>query len=120
MKRYELGEMEAKFAELVWGHAPIPSGELVKLCGKELNWKKPTTYTVLRKLCQRGIFQNEDAVVRVCISREEFYARQSHSYVKESFGGSLPKFLTAFMGEKKLTEQEAEELKRLIDQSRGE
>lgn len=120
MKRYELGDVEAKFADLVWGHAPVSSGELVKLCEKELNWKKPTTYTVLRKLCQRGIFENKDAVVSARISRDEFYARQSRSYVKERFDGSLPRFLTAFMGGKKLTPQEAEELKRLIDQSREE
>ncbi len=91
------------------------SPELVKLCEKEFDWKKSTTYTVLKKLCDRGIFQNENAVVTSLISREEFYGYKSRQFVEDSFEGSIPKFLAAFMGGKKLTRQQAEEIKQLID-----
>jgi BlaI family penicillinase repressor len=115
LNNYKLAPGEAKFADFIWDHEPIGSGELVRLCGKETGWKKSTTYTVLKKLCDRGIFQNRDAVVTSLIGREEFYAQQSRSYVENTFGGSLPKFLTAFIGGKKLGAREAEELKKLID-----
>lgn len=114
MKEYNLADVEAKFADLIWEHEPITSPELVKLCERELNWKKSTTYTVLKKLVDRGIFQNEQAVVTSRLSREEFYGRQSQLYVKETFG-SLPKFLTAFFQGKKLSRQEMDELKSYID-----
>lgn len=115
MKEYKLAEGEARFAQLIWRKEPISSPELVKLCEKEFNWKKSTTYTVLKKLCDRGIFQNEKAVVTSLISEEEFHAYRSRKFVEDSFGGSIPKFLTAFMGGKKLTEKQAEEIKDLID-----
>ena len=115
MKEYKLAEGELRFAELVWEKEPITSPNLVKLCEKEFNWKKSTTYTVLKKLCDRGIFQNEKAVVTALISKEEFYGYKSRSFVEESFGGSIPRFLTAFMGGKKLTAEQAEEIKELID-----
>ena len=111
----KLGAVESKFADLVWANAPLGSGELVKLCEKELNWKKPTTYTVLRKLCERGIFQNVNGVVSQVLSREEFYARQSEEFVDETFGGSLPSFVAAFTQRKKLTAEEAAEIRRLIE-----
>ncbi len=115
MKEYKLAETEARFAELIWQKEPISSPELVKLCEKEFNWKKSTTYTVLKKLCDRGIFRNEKAEVTSLVSKEEFYSHKSRKFVEDSFGGSIPRFLTAFMGGKKLTEKQAEEIKNLID-----
>ncbi|HBX47316.1 MAG TPA: BlaI/MecI/CopY family transcriptional regulator [Clostridiaceae bacterium] len=116
MKEYKLTETEEKFAELIWQSEPIGSGDLVKLCEKEMNWKKSTTYTVLKKLCEKGIFQNENAVVSSLISKDEYYAKQSICFVEDTFGGSLPKFLTAFIGGRKLSKHQAEELKKLIDE----
>lgn len=114
-KEYRLAETEARFAELIWQNEPVSSPELVKLCEKEFAWKKSTTYTVLKKLCDRGIFRNEKAQVTSLISKEEFYGYKSRRFVEDSFDGSIPKFLTAFMGGKKLTEQQAQEIKQLID-----
>lgn len=116
MKDYKLTESEEKFAELVWQNEPIASGNLVKLCGKEINWKKSTTYTVLKKLCEKGIFKNENAIISSLVTRDEYYSKQSIRFVEDTFGGSLPKFLTAFISGKKLSKQQAEELKRLIDE----
>lgn len=99
MGNYKLAEAEEKFAEIIWAHEPISSSELVKVCEKEMNWKKSTTYTVLKKLCQKGIFQNENTTVTARMSREEFYGMQSRKYVEDVFAGSLPRFLTAFCGE---------------------
>lgn len=115
MKEFKLTEIEERFAELIWQREPIGSGKLVKLCEKEMNWKKSTMYTVLKKLCEKGIFQNKDAVVTSLVTRDEYYSKQSRNFVEETFGGSLPKFLTAFINDKKLSSQEAEELKKLID-----
>lgn len=120
MKEYRLAEGEARFAKLIWQREPIASPELVKLCEREFDWKKSTTYTVLKKLCDRGIFQNENAVVTSLISEEEFYSYKSRKFVEDSFGGSIPRFLTAFMGGGKLTKKQAEEIKRLIDEHTGE
>lgn len=111
----KLGLVESRFAELVWEHAPLGSGELVRLCEKELNWKKATTYTVLRKFCDRGMFRNENGVVTVVVSREEFYAARSEEFVEETFGGSLPSFIAAFTQRKKLTPEEAAEIRKLIE-----
>lgn len=115
MKEYKLSQSETRFAELIWEHEPINSGKLVKLCEKELAWKKSTTYTVLKNLCEKGIFQNQNAVVTSLIKKDEFYARQSRRFVEDTFGGSLPKFLAAFIGGNRLSDRQAEELKRLID-----
>ncbi|NLD47131.1 MAG: BlaI/MecI/CopY family transcriptional regulator [Clostridiaceae bacterium] len=120
MVEYKLGAMEAKFAELMWINEPISSGELVKLCERELDWKKSTTYTMLRRLCERGIFQNKGGIVSSLISRQEFTALQSERFVEETFDGSLPKFLAAFTMRKKLSPKEIDELQRLIDEKRGE
>ena len=119
MMQYKLGEVESAFAALIWDHEPLPSSRLVELCAKELDWKKSTTYTVLRRLCQRGIFQNEGGTVTSLLSREEFMARQSEEFVDQTFEGSLPKFLTAFATRKKLSGEEIEQLQRLIDENRG-
>lgn len=115
MEDIRLGVVESKFADLIWEREPIPSGELVKLCEKELSWKKPTTYTVLRKLCEKGIFKNENGVVSSLISRQEFYAMQSERFVEETFDGSLPAFVAAFTKRKQLSKKEVEELHKLID-----
>ena len=117
MAEYRPGAIERKFAELIWRHEPLSSGQLVKLCREELNWKKSTTYTVLRRLCERGIFQNQDSVVTSLLTEQEFDARQSEQFVEDAFDGSLPKFLAAFTRQKKLTEQEIRELEQLIRES---
>mgnify|MGYP000923228834 CR=1 FL=1 len=116
MKVYKLTESEERFAELIWQNEPIGSGDLVRLCEKEMNWKKSTTYTVLKKLCEKGIFKNENAVVSSLMTKDEYYSKQSIRFVEDTFGGSLPKFLTAFISGKKLSSEQAEELKRLIDE----
>jgi len=116
MTDYKLTESEEKFAELIWQNEPVGSGELVKLCEKEMKWKKSTTYTVLKKLCEKGIFKNEDAVVSSMVTKDEYYSRQSIRFVEDTFGGSLPKFLAAFISGRKLSRQQAEELKKLIDE----
>lgn len=118
MASYQLGVVETQFAELIWANAPISSGELVKLCEKELEWKKSTTYTVLKRLCQKGLFENRDGTVIPVLTREEWNARQSEEFVEESFGGSLPQFLAAFTRRKKLSDQEIEALQALIDENR--
>ena len=115
MTEYRLGAVERRFADLIWQNEPISSGQLVKLCQQELQWKKPTTYTVLRKLCERGIFQNEEGQVTSRISRQEFYAMQSEQFVEEAFDGSLPAFLAAFTTRKSLSAEEVAQIRRMID-----
>ena len=119
MEDYKLGVMETKFAELMLDNEPISSGDLVKLCEKELTWKKSTTYTMLRRLIDRGIFQNKDGMVSSLLSRQEFSALQSEKFVEETFGGSLLQFLAAFTMRKKLSDSEINELQKLIEQKRG-
>ena len=119
MVDYRLGAMETKFAELMWDNEPISSGDLVKLCEKELKWKKSTTYTMLRRLCQRNIFQNRAGIVSSILSKQEFNALQSEKFVEETFDGSLPQFLAAFTLRKKLSEKEIDELQKLINQNRS-
>lgn len=114
MENYLLGAVEARFADLIWDNEPLSSGELVKLCEKELDWKKSTTYTVLKKLCGRGLFRNENGTVSSVLSREEFTSAQSRQFVNETFHGSLPAFLAAFTSGQKLTEAEAEEIRQLF------
>ena len=111
----KLGLAESKFADIIWSHEPLHSRDLVKLCEAELNWKKPTTYTVLRRLCEREIFCNEGGMVRSLISREEFYALQSERFVEETFSGSLPGFLAAFTRRRSLSRAEIDEIRRMID-----
>ena len=112
---YRLGVIESKFADIIWNNEPLGSGELVKLAFNELGWKKSTTYTVLRKLCGRGIFKNENGTVSSCISKKEFYTKQSNQYIDEEFGGSLPAFIAAFTNGKKLSKEEVDEIRRMID-----
>ena len=120
MNEIKLGVVESRFAELIWSHEPIPSGELVKLCEKELNWKKPTTYTVLRKLCEKGIFQNNSGIVTSVLSRDDFRAVQGEQFLGETYGGSLPAFIAAFAARNRLSREEADEIRRMIDEARRE
>lgn len=115
MKEFRLGAVEARFADLIWANAPLTTGALVKLCQENLQWKRTTAYTVLKRLCDREIFETKDSVVTVKISRGEFYACQSEEFVAESFGGSLPAFLAAFTARKGLTESDVEEIRKMID-----
>lgn len=118
MADLRLGPVESRFAELIWDGEPVSSTELVHLAERELEWKKSTTYTVLKRLCEKGIFQNEGGVVTSRLSREEYAARQSEQFVEETFSGSLPAFLTAFTRRKKLTEEEIDQLQQLIERNR--
>lgn len=115
MEYRKLGVIETRFAELIWSHAPISSGALVRLCQQELEWKKSTTYTVLKKLCEQGLFQNEGGMVTAIVSREEFYAVESEKFVEETFQGSLPAFLAAFTARKTLSEKEIAQIRHMID-----
>lgn len=115
MSDYRLGAIEAQFADIIWSNEPMSSNELVRLSLEQLNWKKSTTYTVLRRLCDRGIFVNENSTVKALISREEFYAKQSAEFVEDSFKGSLPAFLAAFSKSKSLTREDVDEIRRMID-----
>lgn len=120
MNELKLGAVESKFAEIIWKNEPIASGNLVKLCEKELKWKKPTTYTVLRKLCERGIFQNENGIVTSKIKKDEFYAMQSEQFIDETFNGSLPSFLAAFSKRKSLSKKDVEEIEKMINSYKEE
>ena len=114
-KEYRLASAESSFADIIWENEPISSGELVKLSAEKLEWKKSTTYTVLRRLCDRGIFINEGGVVSSVTKRDEFYSHQSRQFVEDTFGGSLPKFIAAFTERNKLSQKEIEEIRRIID-----
>lgn len=107
--------VQERFADIVWAHEPIPSGELAKICEKELNWKRPTTYTVLRKLCEKGILQNKNGVVVSVVSREEFYSAKSEQIIEDSYRGSLPAFIAAFISRKEISAREADEIQEMID-----
>lgn len=115
MKDTKLGVIESRFADLIWENEPITTTQLIKLCEQEFDWKRTTTYTVLKRLSNRGIFSNNDGVVTSLISHDEFYAYQSKNYVKDSFGGSLPAFLSAFTSGVKLTQSEVDEIQKMID-----
>ncbi|MBQ7687709.1 MAG: BlaI/MecI/CopY family transcriptional regulator [Clostridia bacterium] len=120
MKDLELGAIQERFADLVWAHEPIASGDLAKICEKELNWKRPTTYTVLRKLCEKGLLQNKDGVVVSLVAREEFYSAKSRQIIEDSYRGSLPAFIASFISQKNISAEEADEIQRMIDAFRKE
>ena len=120
MSELKLGVVESIFADLIWANEPLHSRDLVKLCEQELNWNKSTTYTVLRKLCQRGIFKNEGSIVTSVLSRDDFYAVQSEQFVEDTFDGSLPAFIAAFTQRKGISKEEAAEIRRMIDAAAGE
>ena len=116
---YLMTEAETELAKLIWEYGPLGSGELVKLAAEHLGWKKSTTYTVLRKLCERGFLKNEASLVTSLVKKEDVQRYESQAVVEKWFDRSLPRFVAAFLGERKLSEEEAEELKRLIDESRA-
>ena len=119
MADIRMGPAETEFAEIIWAGEPITSGALSKKADEVLHWKKTTSFTVLKRLCERGIFQNQNGIVTSLISRDEFFARHSEQYVQDNFGGSLPAFMAAFSTHKKLTDKEIEEMKYLIEKMRG-
>ena len=115
MSEMKLGAIESRFADIVWENEPLSTAELVKICAKEFNWKRTTTYTVLKRLSERGIFQNIDSTVTSIISKKDFYSLQSEKFVDETFGGSLPAFIAAFTARKDLSKEELEEIRKMID-----
>ncbi len=120
MAEYKLGQIEGIFADIIWDNAPVTSRRLTELAQERLHWKRTTTYTVLKRLCDRGLFRNDGSQVTALVSREEFYARQSEQFVEETFHGSLPAFLAAFGSRKRLSNQEIDQLQQLIDEMRRE
>ena len=118
MNETKLGAIESKFADMIWQNEPVSSADLVKMAEAELDWKKSTTYTVLRRLCDRGIFQNTGGRVTSVISREDFYAAQSERFVEETFSGSLPAFVAAFTKHQNISGEELDEVQRMIDRIR--
>ena len=118
MEHLKLCESDYRFMTVIWDHEPVPSGKLVELCAEKLGWKKPTTYTTLKKLCDKGFAKNEDPIVFSIVPREQVQAYASDHFVEHTFRGSLPGFLAAFLGGKTISDAEAEELKRLIDSHR--
>ncbi len=117
---YGMTESEEKLANLIWVNEPVGSGDLVKICEKELGWKKSTTYTMLKKVIEKGVFRNIDAEVSSVLTKEKYNAKQSIQFVENTFSGSLPRFLTAFVSGKKISKKQAEELKNLIDEYKEE
>ncbi len=119
MSMARLGMVESRFADIVWQNAPLSTKELVALCKKELDWARTTTYTVLKKLCDRGIFKTENSEVSVLIGKDEFYAMQSEQFVDENFSGSLPAFIAAFSTRKNISDKEIEQIKEMIENFGG-
>ena len=117
MAEIQLGVVEARFADMIWEHEPVTSSELVKLTAVAFNWKRTTAHNVLRRLIDKGLFQNENGVVTSVISRDEFYSRQSRQYVEDTFAGSLPAFIAAFTQNSRLTQEEADAIRKMIDQA---
>lgn len=115
MTDYKMGAVESRFADIIWEHEPLSTGELVGLCSEQLQWKRTTTYTVLKKLSEHGIFQMQNKTVTALVSREEYYGSQSERFVRETFDGSLPAFIAAFTKRKALSEEEIAEIRSMID-----
>lgn len=115
MNEFSLGAAESRFADIIWKNEPLTSSELSKLSEKEIGWKKTTSFTVLKRLCDKGLFQNIKGTVSSLISREDYYSMQSERFVEDNFDGSLPAFIAAFSKNKKLSLSEIEELRRLVD-----
>jgi len=117
MAEIQLGMIEARFADMIWEREPVTSSELVKLTAVEFNWKRTTAHNVLRRLCDKGIFQNNNGTVTSLLSRQEFYSLHSKKYVEDTFAGSLPSFIAAFTKNNSLSPKEAEEIRKMIDQA---
>lgn len=120
MDNLKLCESDYRFMTVIWDNEPLPSRKLVELCAQKLGWKKPTTYTTLKKLCEKGFAQNQDTIVTALIPRERVQAYASEHFVERTFEGSLPGFLASFLGGKTISEKEAEQLKALIDAHKEE
>lgn len=118
MDNLRLAEGEYRFACIVWENEPLPSGKLVELCQRQLGWKKSTTYTVLKKLVDRGVLRNENAVVTAAVPKDAVLREESRAVVERTFEGSLPSFLAHFMGGRTISDAEADELKAIIDRYR--
>ena len=116
MENLKLCESDYRFMTIIWDNEPLASGKLVELCRERLGWKKSTTYTTLKKLCEKGFARNSDTIVSSLVARDQVQAYASEHFVEQTFAGSLPKFLVAFLGDKKISDEEAAELKRLIDE----
>lgn len=117
MAEIQLGVIEAQFADMIWEHEPVTSSELVKLAAEAFTWKRTTTHTVLKRLCEKGLFQNNKGTVTCLMTRPQFYSLQSRQFVENTFDGSLPAFIAAFTKSNTLTPQEAEEIRRMIDEA---
>ena len=115
MNEIRLGAIESRFADIVWEKAPLTTAELIRICEAEFSWKRTTTYTVLKRLSERGIFKNDNGTVTVLISKDEFYSMQSEKVVNESFGGSLPAFIAAFASRQNLSQNDIDEIRSIID-----
>ena len=120
MEIYKLGEMEKRLADLIWANAPMTSKKLTELCADAFGWKRTTTYTMLKRLCDRGIFANENGTIIVLMSKEDFTLAQSQNFINETFDGSLPMFLTLFSKNKAMKKEDIERLQQLIDSYRGD
>ena len=118
MAEVQLGVIEARFADMIWEHEPVTSSELVKLAAEEFTWKRTTTHTVLKRLCEKGLFENNKGTVTCLISREQFYSMQSKKFVEDTFEGSLPAFIAAFTKNRTLTPEEADEIRKMIDDAK--
>ncbi|MBO5031278.1 MAG: BlaI/MecI/CopY family transcriptional regulator [Lachnospiraceae bacterium] len=116
MEGLKLCDSDYRFMLVVWEYAPVNSGELARLCREKLGWKKSTTYTQIKKMCEKGYIENTQAIVRVLIPKEQVQADESSYFVERTFGGSLPGFLTAFLGGKTISEKEAKKIKQMIDE----
>lgn len=117
---YVMTEAEMQLAQIIWEHEPLPSGELVKLAAERLGWKKSTTYTVLRKICENDIFQNQDTMVTSRMTKEEYARRKGENYLEENYHGSLSGFVAAFLEHKKLNRKELEKLEQMIESYKEE
>lgn len=120
MENLKLCDSDYRFMTVVWEHAPVNSGRLVEYCAKELGWKKSTTYTAIKKLSNKGFIKNEDAIVSVIVSQEECQEAETEYFVERTFDGSFPRFIAAFLNSRKLSEREAQEIKKMIDSHREE
>ncbi|ABR49999.1 transcriptional repressor, CopY family [Alkaliphilus metalliredigens QYMF] len=119
-KNLKLFDAEYRFTCIVWDNEPIQSRKLANICEQQLGWKRTTTYTVLRKLCERGIMQNNNSIVTTLVTKEDVYQYESNSMIERTFGGSLPSFITAFLKDKKLSKEEVNKIKNLIDEYKEE
>jgi len=111
----KLFDAEYKFMSIVWAQEPVNSTELTRICEKELGWKKPTTYSMIKKLCERGVMQNEKATVTTLIAREDVQKYEADVFIERVFDGSVPSFITSFLKDKMLSEEEAQAIKSMVD-----